>query len=369
METAITTSPEPFTDARRYSLPDSHLSLLSNQHITSEQQSLSLLSALGISDGMSEMPYSHEFAYSPDVPTMSLSQNGSLPDISCSFTRRTSMPFQFPSPSSAPTAAFMTNNGQYASPFANFNSFANYMQFLNNEQQEHSFHSSAHVNEHQQEQVDFLGASPDYAFQPNPFVTITSSRVTHLFSANTRITANPLLAPQKYLVTKNLHTEPGFEMLDSFPPTPTVMSPPTSPDKNTATAAGSPSTSTSPSTAKPRFKPTETETTLLSTIFQKNPFPSTPLRLKLAHRLGLEPKQVQFWFQNRRAILKSFGVHVVKPKRGEGWMNDDGVTHVMMGVGKKKVEVVGLGVPFFFVETRVGRVEGVEIVKSVMASF
>ncbi|KAI8828211.1 homeobox domain-containing protein, partial [Chytriomyces cf. hyalinus JEL632] len=55
---------------------------------------------------------------------------------------------------------------------------------------------------------------------------------------------------------------------------------------------------------KSRFKATEAELPILSAVFEKNPFPSAVLRQKLADRLGLESKQIQFWFQNRRATLK-----------------------------------------------------------------
>ncbi|KAJ3031972.1 UNVERIFIED_CONTAM: hypothetical protein HDU68_009073 [Siphonaria sp. JEL0065] len=65
-----------------------------------------------------------------------------------------------------------------------------------------------------------------------------------------------------------------------------------------------------------RFKAKENDLKCLMAVFEKNPFPSVTLRKKLADRLGLEQKQVQFWFQNRRATLKINGIHVVKPKVG-----------------------------------------------------
>ncbi|TPX61268.1 hypothetical protein CcCBS67573_g08937 [Chytriomyces confervae] len=67
----------------------------------------------------------------------------------------------------------------------------------------------------------------------------------------------------------------------------------------------------------PRFKPTESELALLMGVFLKNPFPSTNLRKKLADKLNLEPRQIQFWFQNRRALVKATGVSLHKPKRGD----------------------------------------------------
>ncbi|KAJ3242462.1 hypothetical protein HDU81_003168 [Chytriomyces hyalinus] len=65
-----------------------------------------------------------------------------------------------------------------------------------------------------------------------------------------------------------------------------------------------------------RFKAKDNDLKCLMAVFEKNPFPSTALRLSLAKKLNLEAKQVQFWFQNRRATLKMNGIHVVKPKQG-----------------------------------------------------
>ncbi|KAJ3391528.1 hypothetical protein HDU80_011018 [Chytriomyces hyalinus] len=64
-----------------------------------------------------------------------------------------------------------------------------------------------------------------------------------------------------------------------------------------------------------RFKPTDEELEVLSKIFQKNPFPSVAMRTKLAERMGLTIKQVQFWFQNRRQTMKLGGIHVIKPRK------------------------------------------------------
>ncbi|KAI8610916.1 Homeodomain-like protein, partial [Chytriomyces sp. MP71] len=49
-----------------------------------------------------------------------------------------------------------------------------------------------------------------------------------------------------------------------------------------------------------RFRPTDGEYALLTGIFNKNQFPSRTLREKLAAHLGLNMRQVQLWFQNRR---------------------------------------------------------------------
>ncbi|KAJ3266753.1 hypothetical protein HDU77_010861 [Chytriomyces hyalinus] len=101
--------------------------------------------------------------------------------------------------------------------------------------------------------------------------------------------------------------EPGLDIL--------LASPPTSPA--TLIHARRHSVVAADLTARPaRFKPTEAELVMLTAIFQKNPFPSAALRQKLADKMGLDIKQVQFWFQNRRATMKISGIHVLKPKRG-----------------------------------------------------
>ncbi|KAI8834275.1 homeobox domain-containing protein, partial [Chytriomyces cf. hyalinus JEL632] len=51
---------------------------------------------------------------------------------------------------------------------------------------------------------------------------------------------------------------------------------------------------------KQRFKPNENELNLLMSFFESNPFPDRTQRGQLAIQLGLEPKQILFWFQNRR---------------------------------------------------------------------
>ncbi|KAJ3233376.1 hypothetical protein HDU81_002309 [Chytriomyces hyalinus] len=56
-----------------------------------------------------------------------------------------------------------------------------------------------------------------------------------------------------------------------------------------------------------RFRATPSELHLLLSIFERNAFPSRILRQKLAEHLRLSVRQVQLWFQNRRASLKSNG--------------------------------------------------------------
>ncbi|KAJ3069427.1 hypothetical protein HDU98_007488 [Podochytrium sp. JEL0797] len=72
---------------------------------------------------------------------------------------------------------------------------------------------------------------------------------------------------------------------------------------------------------KMRFRATEAELTFLLTVFEANPFPSTRQRIQLAEKLGLDPKQILFWFQNRRATLKSNGILAVKPKKTNSTTN------------------------------------------------
>ncbi|KAI8612676.1 hypothetical protein BC830DRAFT_1047742, partial [Chytriomyces sp. MP71] len=65
-----------------------------------------------------------------------------------------------------------------------------------------------------------------------------------------------------------------------------------------------------------RFKPEDSETTLLVTIFEKNAYPSRGLRERIAEHLGLNMRQVQLWFQNKRASVKATtGVTFERPAR------------------------------------------------------
>ncbi|KAJ3233382.1 hypothetical protein HDU81_002315 [Chytriomyces hyalinus] len=120
-------------------------------------------------------------------------------------------------------------------------------------------------------------------------------------------------------------------------PTPGELSsssvPPTSPEKKLRTFID-------PNHMKKnnRFKVKDNDLKCLLAVFEKNPFPSVGLRRKLSERLNMEQKQVQFWFQNRRATLKMNGIHVLKPKVNGGVREKPGL-----------VPVSGHG-EFFFVE-------------------
>ncbi|KAJ3265575.1 hypothetical protein HDU77_004583 [Chytriomyces hyalinus] len=94
---------------------------------------------------------------------------------------------------------------------------------------------------------------------------------------------------------------------------------------------------------KMRFRATEAELTFLLSYFESNPFPSSKDRTRLASKLGLEPRQILFWFQNRRATLKSNGVLAVKPKRNN-------LTSSLAFKGKQhNLAQLSAGNPFFYV--------------------
>ncbi|KAJ3347772.1 hypothetical protein HDU83_001824 [Entophlyctis luteolus] len=66
-----------------------------------------------------------------------------------------------------------------------------------------------------------------------------------------------------------------------------------------------------------RFKPTPADLAILMNVFAKAPYPSAGMRARLAERLGLQGRQIQFWFQNRRAFCKLHGQPLKKPKKGD----------------------------------------------------
>lgn len=44
----------------------------------------------------------------------------------------------------------------------------------------------------------------------------------------------------------------------------------------------------------------------LKKVFEKNPFPTTDARKRLAKKLGMTARSVQIWFQNQRQLARNF---------------------------------------------------------------
>ncbi|KAF1801354.1 hypothetical protein V8B55DRAFT_1565898 [Mucor lusitanicus] len=52
---------------------------------------------------------------------------------------------------------------------------------------------------------------------------------------------------------------------------------------------------------------------VLNRIFNQTYFPSTEIRIELGKQLGMSPRTVQIWFQNKRQALRSRGKHHDSP--------------------------------------------------------
>ncbi|KAI8371090.1 hypothetical protein BD560DRAFT_423634 [Blakeslea trispora] len=52
---------------------------------------------------------------------------------------------------------------------------------------------------------------------------------------------------------------------------------------------------------------------VLNRIFSQTYFPSTEIRVELGKQLGMSPRTVQIWFQNKRQALRSRGRHAPVP--------------------------------------------------------
>ncbi|KAJ3025239.1 UNVERIFIED_CONTAM: hypothetical protein HDU68_007331 [Siphonaria sp. JEL0065] len=164
----------------------------------------------------------------------------------------------------------------------------------------------------------------------NMYYEATSRAPTPYFEMPASMAGTPIASPVMQHRVVNLSTT-SVETSESTPPS--------SPEKKIRSSSNTDNNSDS---KKNRFKATEAELPILSAVFEKNPFPSAVLRKKLADRLGLEVKQIQFWFQNRRATLKINGIHVIKPKK----------TNTPSASFKPKPALSPLteGNPYFFVE-------------------
>ncbi|KAJ3027682.1 UNVERIFIED_CONTAM: hypothetical protein HDU68_003323 [Siphonaria sp. JEL0065] len=164
-----------------------------------------------------------------------------------------------------------------------------------------------------------------------PEMVATSASPEELEESATELEEPLLESP----TTLEADPEPGFDVLDSMQ----VHSPPARNRRNS---------NSQESTRLDRFRATDSELQLLTAVFAKNPFPSASLREKTAEKLGLTSRQVQFWFQNRRATLKSKGIHVLKPKKGAS----TATPRLCDGHRKRpSLSLLSEDAPFFFVET------------------
>ncbi|KAJ3025244.1 UNVERIFIED_CONTAM: hypothetical protein HDU68_007336 [Siphonaria sp. JEL0065] len=185
------------------------------------------------------------------------------------FSRRASLPFAFPNDSSGLLATF-ENTPEYYN--------------TNSTEDKGSIDTS-----------DAFASSPLRRRSSLPVFPTSSATTTH-----------PHLASIQDLSVKSLlrndDSEAGMDLLLATPPS-------TPPPITHAHLAADGSKKLN------RFKPTESELLLLVSIFQKNPFPSANFQKKVAENMGVNVKQIRFWFQNRRATMKHNGIYVLKPRK------------------------------------------------------
>ena len=68
--------------------------------------------------------------------------------------------------------------------------------------------------------------------------------------------------------------------------------------------------------SKRRLRPNDEQCEILWKTFNQNPLPSSALRQKLANQLGMTPRAIQIWFQNRRQWFRTKGVADMNSKNG-----------------------------------------------------
>ncbi|KAI8610913.1 hypothetical protein BC830DRAFT_1143636 [Chytriomyces sp. MP71] len=281
------------------------------------------------------------------------------------FARRMSMPFAFSAPSVSPMGSLLTDSlTPRASPPSDMGyGIDNTSSMVNQQFSQFAFPAlpdSFDMSMFQQQQQQQLQSSPAFTFQQgsmsvpaSPYINPLSLNPSRAQSPiTTNLTPNPSPPPiQKTPLTSTLKrasskgsssrdplklaTEAGFDVVFSTPPT----SPEHILSRRNSMESGS---------GKPaRFKPSETELAMLTAIFQKNPFPSAALRKKLAEKMGLDMKQVQFWFQNRRQTMVKSGIHVLKPKKGNSGVPSAAV------LSKKRMSLTPLSADnaYFYVES------------------
>ncbi|OZJ06352.1 hypothetical protein BZG36_00692 [Bifiguratus adelaidae] len=104
------------------------------------------------------------------------------------------------------------------------------------------------------------------------------------------------------------------DMSSTLPPLPKVRyerhatTPPSTPPQS-FTPHASTSTRTPPAVKPKRKRATASQLQVLNRVFAQTFFPSTELRIQLGKELGMNPRTVQIWFQNKRQSFKSSKLH------------------------------------------------------------
>ncbi|KAI9351217.1 hypothetical protein BDR26DRAFT_420260 [Obelidium mucronatum] len=141
---------------------------------------------------------------------------------------------------------------------------------------------------------------------------------------------------------------PMPEFYSTSSPPPATNSPPAQQLSPVSTTVLQRSKDTISGKTQQKFKPTEAQLSTLVGVFEKNPFPSAALRTHLAEMLDIQPKQVRFWFQNRRATYKINGIYVVKPKKGK--LGNTSGEVIQRGGGEGALAPISSDNPYFFVD-------------------